>query len=109
MRHLLLAATLAVAQPALGQEVVSSDAAGATSLSINTSFSINAPMVASDPEGIAAEDKAYREEMYRRSVTECDILLASLAKSCSIVSVSVTTQVNRNPASPISCMPLPMS
>ena len=66
----------------------------------NTSINLNLPLVAADRAGKQAEEDAYRRDLYTRSVGECQVLLDSIAKSCTITSISVSTQTNSNPGQP---------
>lgn len=66
----------------------------------STSISVNAPMTGADATAKEAEEDAYRQRLYVRAVKECEGLLASIAKSCVITNVSVSTQVNSSPGQP---------
>ncbi|OYW52233.1 MAG: hypothetical protein B7Z10_06840 [Rhodobacterales bacterium 32-66-7] len=66
----------------------------------NTSFSINAPMTAVDAAGKTAEEDAYRASLYTRSAAECELLLASVAATCVVTSVNVSTQISATPGQP---------
>lgn len=66
----------------------------------NTSFSINAPMTATDAAGKIAEEDAYRSSLYARSSAECDLLLTTIAATCVVTSVNVSTQVSASPGQP---------
>lgn len=68
--------------------------------SLNTSISLNLPLTARDAAGRRAEEDAYRMDLYARSVKECALLLESIAKTCVITSINVSTQVNSNPGQP---------
>lgn len=66
----------------------------------NTSFSINAPMTATDAAGKVAEEDAYRSSLYARSSAECDLLLTTIAATCEVTSVNVSTQLSATPGQP---------
>ncbi|MGL4235528.1 hypothetical protein [Tabrizicola sp.] len=66
----------------------------------NTSISINAPLTATDRAGKAAEEEAYRKDLYQRSVGECVTLMDTIATKCEVTSVNVSTQINSNPGQP---------
>jgi len=66
----------------------------------NTSISLNLPLVGSDRAARQAEEDAHRRDLYARSVDECRVLLDSIAKSCVITGISVSTQTNSNPGQP---------
>lgn len=75
------------------------DAATATGpkVMLTTSISINLPLTASDSAARQAEEDKTRQDLYRRSVRECDLLLEGIAASCVITSVSMSSQVNSTP------------
>ena len=96
--HLALSAILVFAATAsLAQDAELGDAAVAAGIAVTTSYNINAPMVAKTPSEEAAEDQQYRTQMYKQSAKECADLLASIAASCSITNISVSTQITRQP------------
>jgi len=66
----------------------------------NTSFSINAPMTATDLAGKTAEEDAYRASLYARSSAECELILATIAATCVVTSVNVSTQISATPGQP---------
>ena len=66
----------------------------------STSISVNAPLLAPDAMAKEAEEDAYRQRLYVRAVKECEGLMATIAKSCVITNVSVSTQVNSSPGQP---------
>ena len=85
--------------PAAAQEEM--DMSGMMSgIYFSTSISVNAPMAGADAAAKEAEEDAYRQRLYVRAVKECDGLMATIAKSCSITNVSVSTQVNASPGQP---------
>lgn len=75
-------------------------AAGASGIAINTSLSLNLPMTGADPAARQAEEDATRRDLYARSVKECGLLLESVAKTCAITAINISTQVNSNPGQP---------
>lgn len=95
----LLLSVLAV--PALAQEETDGFFPGEMGgVMFNTSFSINAPMTATDLAGKAAEEDAYRASLYARSSAECELVLATIAATCEVTSVNVSTQVSASPGQP---------
>ena len=95
----LLLSVLAV--PALAQEQTDEFMGGDMSgVVFNTSFSINAPMTAVDAAGKIAEEDAYRASLYVRSSDECELVLATIAATCEVTSVNVSTQVSASPGQP---------
>jgi hypothetical protein len=95
LHHCALLVGLALAPtPGLAQ-----DAATATGpkVMLTTSISINLPLTAPDSAARQAEEDKTRQDLYRRSVRECDLLLDSIAATCVITSVSMSSQVNSTP------------
>jgi len=90
-----------LALPALAQDQTSEFFPGDTGgVMFNTSFSINAPMTATDAAGKTAEEDAYRASLYARSSAECDLLLTTIAATCVVTSVNVSTQLSATPGQP---------
>ena len=101
MRLTALALVALMSAPAMAQEDMSEGMDGyMTGVMFNTSISINAPLLATDPAGKAAEEDAYRRSLYTRTVGECAALLETIAKTCVVTSVNVSTQVNSSPGTP---------
>jgi hypothetical protein len=94
---LLLCAASARAQDTATPADLGANAAG---IMFNTSISLNLPLVGTDRAARQAEEDSYRRDLYARSVDECRVLLDSIAKSCTITSVNVSTQTNSNPGQP---------
>jgi hypothetical protein len=100
MRLAFLAALFAAA-PAFAQ-----DAAAAASfapvggLMVTVSYGINAPITGTTVEAMAEEDRTFRRAMYARAVSECEDLLATIAASCSLSGISVSSQINSYPGQP---------
>jgi hypothetical protein len=64
-------------------------------VAISTSYSINGPMLAKTLPDSALEEQAYRKSLYQQSAKECEDLLATIAKTCSVTNISVSTQITR--------------
>ena len=71
-----------------------------TGIMFSTSISLNLPLTAPDSVGKQAEEDSRRRDLYARSVKECALLLDTIAKSCAITSVNVSTQINGSPGQP---------
>jgi hypothetical protein len=98
--RLILSTILALsACPALAQEEVS-DAGLIGGVAVSTSYNISGPMAAKTAAESAAEEQTYRKQMYALSAKECDDLMATIAKTCTIGSISVSTQISRTPGTP---------
>jgi hypothetical protein len=100
MRLAFISALALLAVPASGEDVAKQVAATPGPVSVNISYTINAPLVATTPDAVTAEDRQYRKAMYERAAGECEDLLATIAASCQITNIGVSTQVNRYPGQP---------
>lgn len=100
MRLHVLAISCLMSLPAAAQDEMGDMGMPTSGVYFSTSISVNAPMAATDAMGKEAEEDAYRQRLYVRSVKECEGLLASIAKSCEITNVSVSTQVTASPGQP---------
>lgn len=97
MRLIVSTALVLFAFPALAQEEAATDPSMIGGVAINTSYNFSGPMVAKTADESAAEEQAYRKQMYALSAKECDDLLATIATTCTVASISVSTQVSRSP------------
>ncbi|WP_374397907.1 hypothetical protein [Tabrizicola sp.] len=83
---------------ARAEDLAATTGTGAASgIMVNSSISLNLPLLAADPAARQAEEEGHRRDLYQRAIRECAVLLDSIASSCTITSVSVSTQVNSNP------------
>jgi hypothetical protein len=83
---------------ARAEDIAATTGTGAASgIMVNSSISLNLPLLAADPAARQAEEEGHRRDLYQRAIRECAVLLDSIASSCTITSVSVSTQVNSNP------------
>ena len=82
---------------ALADDTMGETGHPAGGIMFNTSISLNLPLLSADRDGKIAEEDAYRRGLYARTVGECAALLETIAKSCVVTSVSVSTQINSNP------------
>lgn len=93
-------ALMAVPLASLAQDRTTGEPAVPAGIMFNTSISLNLPLMAADQVGKLAEEEARRKELYARSVRECEILLESIAASCTITGINVSTQTNISPGQP---------
>lgn len=105
MRAKVLTLALALGSGfARAEEVASTTTTGtsvaASGIFVNSSLSLNLPLAGADRAARQAEEDAYRRDLYTRSVGECQVLLDSIAKSCTITSINLSTQINSNPGQP---------
>lgn len=92
LRTLSAAALLAaLAAPAL--------AAGAP-IWVNNSYSMQIPADTETDARITDQEKSLKRSMYERAARECEDLKATIALSCQVTNINVSTQINRNPGAP---------
>ncbi len=87
------------AMPVLAQDPAT-DGGAATNPSaviLTSSISINLPIAAADSAARQAEEDKTRRDLYVRSARECDLLLDSIAATCAITSINVSSQINSTP------------
>ena len=74
-------------------------AAGET-IQVNSSFNAQI-LVANETEPqIQEQERSLKQSMYERATRECELLRASIALSCRITSIGVSTQFNRSHGNP---------
>ena len=74
-------------------------AAGDT-IQVNSSFNAQI-LVANETEPqIQEQERSLKQSMYERATRECELLRASIALSCRITSIGVSTQFNRSHGNP---------
>lgn len=100
MRVLAFVTASLLSLPVAAQETTDDMGNMMSGIYFSTSISVNAPLTALDAAAKEAEEDSYRQRLYVRAVKECEGLLATIAKSCMITNVSVSTQVNANPGQP---------
>ena len=92
LRALSAAAVLAaLASPAF---------AGGPAIWVNTSYSVQVPVSGETDAQITDQEKSLKRSMYERAARECDDLKATIALTCQITSINVSTQITRNPGTP---------
>jgi len=100
MRYIALAVLLAAAAPAMAEDRSQTAPPNPGPLTVSVSYSLNAPLTSTAPEDVAEQDRSFRRAMYERAVGECEDLLATIAASCTIGSINVSSQVNVFPGQP---------
>lgn len=91
VRILSVVASLAAsASPVLAQS---------PTIPVNASYSLQIPAT-DDEKAVSDQEKALKRSMYERAARECDDLKATIARTCQITNINVSTQLNRNPGSP---------
>jgi len=97
----LLASTAAAA----GDKAVASDraftaGAGGGAIQINSSFNTQIFVANETEPQIQDEERRLKQSMYERAIGECELLRASIALSCRMTGISVSTQINSSPGNP---------
>ena len=87
----LFTATMLLASPAFAEKA-----------SIQVSASFNAQvMAATDNDALLAQqERTLKRSMYERAARECDDLHATIAMTCTITNMNVSTQITRNYGQP---------
>lgn len=84
------------ATTALAEDAAPIDGGGLLGgVSVNTSYSLSGPLSAKNQADLALEEQTYRKNMYLQSAKECADLLDTIAKSCAIANITVSTQITR--------------
>ena len=93
MRSAILAtiAVLSTAVPAL--------AAGQT-IQVSASFNSQIVVLEDNEAKITEQEKTLKRAMYERAARECDDMRATIALTCSITNINVSTSINRNYGQP---------
>ena len=100
MRCQILLAAAVFASPALAEDSARVVAAMAGSVNVNASYTINTPLVGATAEAASEEERQYIRLMYQRAAHECADLLATVATSCQITNISISSQISRSPGTP---------
>jgi len=67
---------------------------------VNTSYSVQVPVSGETDTQFTDQEKSLKRSMYERAARECDDLKATIALTCQITSINVSTQITRNPGTP---------
>ncbi|MBC8038690.1 MAG: hypothetical protein H7X89_15900 [Rhizobiales bacterium] len=74
--------------------------AGGQTVQANASFSAQIVATTDNDAEITQQEKNLKRAMYERAARECTDIMASVATSCSITGINVSTQINRNYGQP---------
>jgi hypothetical protein len=74
--------------------------AAGEAISVNTSFNLQMPATGSADTAVTDQERSLKRSLYERAARECDDLKASIAMTCQITGISVSTQISRNPGAP---------
>lgn len=83
--------TLAFASPAF---------AAGQAFSVNTSYSLQMPVTGDTDVAATDQERSLKRSLYERAARECEDLKATIALTCQITSINVSTQINRHAGSP---------
>lgn len=91
LRALSVAFLLAYASPAF---------AAGQAISVNASYNLQMPATGDTETAITDQERLLKRSLYERAARECDDLKATIALTCLITNISVSTQISRNPGAP---------
>jgi hypothetical protein len=89
---LVLTSALALAEEKSSSQVL---IPGPVTASVN--YTLNLPLDAADQAAEAEVERSHRRAMYAKAAKECEDLLATIAATCQITNISMSTQLNRYP------------
>lgn len=92
---LALAAALSASAPA-SAKARSMQLHGAYPINVNVSFNTQVPLPDLREETITASHKAGRKFIYRMGRDECAVLVATIAKTCRLTNLNISTRVQNN-------------
>lgn len=67
----------------------------ADQLSVSVSYALNLPLNEGALLVDAANNRAYKRSLYQKAASECEDFIATIARSCAITNIGVSTQENR--------------
>ena len=109
MRSLMIVALtgLLAGTAAAGETVnfVASDraitaAAGGGAIQVNSSFNTQVFVANETEPQIQEQERSLKQSMYERATGECELLRATIALSCRMTGISVSTQLTSSPGNP---------
>ena len=74
--------------------------AAGEAIQVNSSFNAQIFVANETEPQIQEQERSLKQSMYERATGECELLRASIALSCRMTSISVSTQFNRSPGNP---------
>lgn len=69
-------------------------------INASVSYTLNLPLADGALLVDAANNRAYKRSLYQKAASECEDLLATIAKSCQITNIGVSTNENRYAGQP---------
>jgi len=91
--------TLTVCLAALAIAAFSPAHAGQT-IQANANYSMTVMVTDDEDLAMTEQEKKIKRALYERAARECGDLLATIALTCSITNISVSTNINRNYGQP---------
>ena len=92
--------TVSLAALALSMLVPLAAAHAGQTIQASASYSMTVMVAADDDAAMAGQEQKIKRSLYERAARECGDLLATIALSCSITNINVSTQINRNYGQP---------
>ena len=92
---LLAAAFFGVASTSSHSEARSIAATASASVNVNVSFDMQLPLADDDTKTLSEAQTRGRKMIYKQAVAECPVLLETIAASCSLTRLNVSTRLNR--------------
>jgi len=75
-------------------------AAAGQTIQANANYSMTVMVTDDDDLAMTEQEKKIKRSLYERAARECGDLLASIALTCTITNINVSTQINRNYGQP---------
>ena len=66
----------------------------------NANYSMTVMVADDDDAAMAVQEQKIKRSLYERAARECGDLIATIALTCTITNISVSTQINRNYGQP---------
>lgn len=71
-------------------------ASASGTINVNVSFNMQIPIAGDEMSMLSDARSRGRKMIYKQAVTECPVLLETIAATCRLTGLNVSTQVNRN-------------
>lgn len=92
--------TIAAALLGLQQLLPAAAQAEDSTVQISASYNVQAPIAGTTESDLVAQEHRLKRAMYERGARECAELLATIARSCAITGINVSTQINQTYGQP---------
>lgn len=92
--------TVVAAALALAMLVPINAAHAGQTIQANASYSMTVMVASDDDAAMAGQEQKIKRSLYERAARECGDLLATIALTCSITNINVSTQINHNYGQP---------